>query len=246
MPIPTLRRHPRSHAKAHRYALSKLLLFYTSNERLPDDYFVRHLELPPEDAKQLHAKYYKEYGLAISGLVKHHKIDPMAYNHEVDDALPLDDIIKPDAQLRRLLSDIDKSKTKLWLFTNAHITHALRVVRLLGVGDMFEGVTYCDYTKQPLLAKPHTEMFEKAEREAGVATRIDCYFVDDSLLNCRHATARGWTVVHKIEKEDAEPKVAGGKYLVRDLEELRNIFPEFFMQDAASSVANRKENPSQL
>ena len=28
----------------------------------------------------------------------------------------------------------DKAKVKLWLFTNAHITHGKRVVRLLGVG----------------------------------------------------------------------------------------------------------------
>ena len=199
-----------------------------------DDYFVRHLELPPDDARQLHAKYYKDYGLAISGLVKYHKIDPMAYNREVDDALPLDDLIKPDSRLRRLLADIDKSAVKLWLFTNAHITHAQRVVKLLGVDDMFEGITFCDYSKEPLLAKPHADMFEKAERESGSGETNDCYFVDDSLLNCQHATARGWTVVHKLEYEDAEPENRGIKYQVRDLDELRDIFKQFFRHKAGS------------
>jgi hypothetical protein len=38
-------------------------------------------------ASLLHQKYYKEYGLAIEGLTRHHKIDPLVFNYEVDDAL---------------------------------------------------------------------------------------------------------------------------------------------------------------
>ena len=212
---------------------------------LIDDYFVRHLELSPDDARLLHAQYYKDYGLAISGLVKHHKIDPLAYNCEVDDALPLDDIIKPDPRLRQLLADMDKTKVKLWLFTNAHITHAKRVVRLLGVEDMFDGLTYCDYEKQPLIAKPHAKMFDKAEFEAGATSSEHCYFVDDSLLNCGHARARGWKVVHKIEKDDPAPVTPAGQHQVRDLEELRDIFPQFFKNTEASARTSR-EPSSQL
>ncbi|KAL2040332.1 hypothetical protein N7G274_006775 [Stereocaulon virgatum] len=197
-------------------------------QELIDKYFVLHLELSPEDAVMLRRQYYKDYGLAITGLVKHHKIDPLAYNREVDDALPLDDIIKPDTRLRQLLLDMDKSKVKLWLFTNAHITHGRRVVKLLGVEDLFEGITYCNYEQIPLVAKPHAEMFDKAEAEAGAASSEDCYFVDDSLLNCEHASARGWKVVHKIEREDPPPATAAGLHQVYDLEDLREIFPWFF------------------
>ena len=198
---------------------------------LIDAYFVRHLSLPPEEATKLHQRYYKDYGLAISGLVKHHQIDPLAYNGEVDDALPLENVLTEDEALRRLLGDIDTSKVKLWLFTNAHITHAQRVVRLLGVQSFFEGVTYCDYGRTPLIAKPHIEMFEKAEREAGAdGRRREYYFVDDSALNCRHATERGWTVVHKIEEEDLESDMRVGQYQIRDLQELRWLFPNFFQK----------------
>ncbi|KAL8940813.1 MAG: hypothetical protein Q9211_002099 [Gyalolechia sp. 1 TL-2023] len=125
----------------------------------------------------LHHKYYQDYGLAISGLVMHHKVDPLEYNREVDDALPLDGLITPNSELRQLLEDMDNSKVKLWLFTNAHITHGQRVVRLLGIEDLFEGITFCDYRKMPFVCKPHREMFEKAEAEAGVTAAEDCYFV---------------------------------------------------------------------
>lgn len=146
---------------------------------LIDDYFIRHLELNQEDAFKLHQEYYKNYGLAIEGLVRHHKIDPLEYNRQVDDAIPLESILSPDAQLRKLLLDIDTSKVKLWLFTNAYVTHGKRVVRLLGVEDLFEGITFCDYAAPQILCKPHEEMFEKAMKEAGVQAWEDCYFVGE-------------------------------------------------------------------
>ena len=144
---------------------------------LINDYFVRHLSLSDEDANMLHQKYYKDYGLAVSGLALHHRIDPLEFNREVDDALPLDGLITPNPQLRQLLADFDRAKVKMWLFTNAYITHAQRVIGLLGIEDMFEGITYCDYGKIPLHPKPHTEMYEKAESEAGVSSIDDCFFV---------------------------------------------------------------------
>jgi pyrimidine and pyridine-specific 5'-nucleotidase len=133
-----------------------------------------------EDAIRLHAKYYQEYGLAIEGLVRHHKVDALEYNAKVDDALALEDVIKPNPALRQLLQDIDRSKVRLWLFTNAYITHGKRVIRLLDVEDQFEGITYCDYGSEKFYCKPHVEMFEKAMKEAGVNSVKNCYFVGRS------------------------------------------------------------------
>ena len=144
---------------------------------LIDQYFIKHLELSRDDAYKLHQEYYKTYGLAIEGLVRHHKIDPLEYNRQVDDALPLESIIFPDPELRKLLEDMDKTKVKLWLFTNAYVNHAKRVVRLLGVDDLFEGMTFCDYAQEKMLCKPHPDMFAKAMAAAGVKEMKDCYFV---------------------------------------------------------------------
>ncbi|KAL1973022.1 hypothetical protein VTN31DRAFT_6564 [Thermomyces dupontii] len=197
-------------------------------QELIDIFFVKHLSLTIEDATMLHQKYYKEYGLAIQGLTRHHKIDPLEFNREVDDALPLDRILRPDARLRRFLLDLDRSRVKPWLLTNAYVTHAKRVVRLLGVEDCFEGLTYCDYAAERLVCKPNEEMWEKAEREAGAESVDKCFFVDDSHLNCRHAQARGWTAVHFVEPDLPVPEAPASKYMIRDLEELRDLFPQFF------------------
>lgn len=148
---------------------------------LIDEYFVTHLALSKQDAADLHQKYYREYGLAIEGLVRHHTVDPLDFNAKVDDAVSLENILKPDAQLQKLLSDIDTSKVKLWLFTNAYVNHGKRVVKLLGVEQFFGGLTYCDYGAPDLklVAKPHKDMFKKAMREAGVNDVKDCYFVGE-------------------------------------------------------------------
>jgi pyrimidine and pyridine-specific 5'-nucleotidase len=98
----------------------------------------------------------------------------------VDDALPLDEILKPDPKLRKLLEDIDTSKVRLWLLTNAYVTHGKRVVKLLGVDDLFDGITWCDYSQSDVVAKPQAAMYQKAMKEAGIEKIEDCYFVGKS------------------------------------------------------------------
>ncbi|KAK3067761.1 suppressor of deletion of TFIIS [Teratosphaeriaceae sp. CCFEE 6253] len=196
--------------------------------QLIDKYFQSHLSLSQEDAFTLHQRYYKDYGLAIEGLVRHHKVDPLEYNEKVDDALPLDDVIKPNVQLRKLLEDIDRTKVKLWLFTNAYITHGQRVVRLLDLDDCFEGITYCDYGAEKLICKPRREMYDKAMREAGAGDVSQCYFVDDSALNAEAATEYGWRAAHLVEPLMKSPEQPVADFQIAHLEELRTIFPELF------------------
>lgn len=115
--------------------------------------------------------------MAIEGLVRHHKVDPLEYNSKVDDALPLEDVLKPDSELRKLLEDIDRTNVRLWLFTNAYITHGKRVVKLLGIDDLFEGITYCDYSARRFVCKPNKEIYAQAQRDAGALSADQCYFV---------------------------------------------------------------------
>lgn len=213
---------------------------------LIDNYFQNHLSLSPEDATVLHQRYYKDYGLAIEGLVRHHKVDPLEYNEKVDDALPLDDIIKPDPKLRKLLQDLDPEKVRLWLFTNAYVNHGKRVTRLLGVDDLFDGMTFCDYGAERLLCKPSKEMYDKAMKEANAPSVGDCYFVgsyvpdpqfldrftnivpDDSALNAGAAKTYGWKTAHLVEPTATPPPEPVSQHQISNLEELRKIFPEIF------------------
>ena len=120
--------------------------------------------------------------------------DPLEYNRQVDDTLELDTVLRPSAALTNLLSRIDRTRVKTWILTNAYITHANRVLKLLDVERFFDGmspalfanllnllgVTYCDYGQEILICKPKPEMYYKAMMEAGVNDKRKCFFVDDS------------------------------------------------------------------
>jgi pyrimidine and pyridine-specific 5'-nucleotidase len=163
--------------------------------------------------------------------VQHHQVNALEFNEKVDDALPLDSILKPNPSLRQLLLDIDRENVKLWLLTNAYITHGTRVVKLLGVDDLFEGITYCDYAVKDVgkfIAKPDKAMYERAMKDAGVEEGGDCYFVDDSYINAKGAQELGWSTAHLIEPGEKIPENPASKFAVRDLEELRLVFPELF------------------
>ncbi|KAI1435479.1 pyrimidine 5'-nucleotidase [Xylaria sp. CBS 124048] len=191
-------------------------------------YFETYLDLSPQAAIDLHAKYYKTYGLAIGGLMRFHQVDPLHFNSKVDDALPLEDLIQPRPEIVRLLRDINRNEVKLWLFTNAYVNHAKRVVKILGIDDIFEGITYCDYTSLPFKSKPEKEMFNKAMEDAGVERMEDCYFVDDNYYNCRTAEEIGWNSAHLVEDGMPVPEKQASKHQIEHLEELRGTFPHLF------------------
>ena len=97
----------------------------------------------------------------------------------MDDALPLETLLKPDPCLQEFLSSIDRSKVRLRCLTNAYVTHARRVLRILGVEGFFEDVTFCEYGVLPFLCKPQHGMYRKAMVEAGVEDLGACFFVGE-------------------------------------------------------------------
>lgn len=202
------------------------------------DYIANTLSLDDESADFLHKNYYRQFGLAIEGLVRFNHIDAMDYNRKVDDALPLDTILKPEPLLRQLLESVDRSKVKLWLFTNAYKTHGRRVVKLLGLEGLFDGITFCDYAERPLVCKPKTVMFKKAMQESGVSDESKCYYVDDSSLNCDAAVKLGWK--HVIHFTEGVPSTSG-KSQIDTLWELPEVVPNLFVKDLADAAIRAKE-----
>ncbi|KAH3672070.1 hypothetical protein WICMUC_004471 [Wickerhamomyces mucosus] len=197
-----------------------------------NDYVRTTLNLSKDDAQQLQSKYYHQYGLAIQGLVKFHKINAIEYNEKVDDSLPLQDILYPDPELRQLLINLRLTGkvSRLWLFTNAYKNHALRVIRLLGIADLFDGLTYCDY-EQPdeILCKPNPEFFQTALKQAGCSNFENCLFVDDSSANVLTAkNLKFKNIVHFIERDQDLGTTPHGVELIRNILDLPKILPEIF------------------
>ncbi|KAJ3295042.1 hypothetical protein HK104_003047 [Borealophlyctis nickersoniae] len=184
-------------------------------------YFTK-LGLPDEEAAKLHQRYYTQYGLAVRGLVKHHQIDPVAYDEEVDGGLPLEQLLKPDPELREILATLQGAKK--WAFTNAGRAHATRVLRTLGIEDQFAGLTYCDYSEPNFTCKPEIPYYERAMREAGISDHAKCYLVDDSASNIDTAKKLGWTTVHVADELPSDH----GHHQILDIHQLPRVLPEFW------------------
>lgn len=174
------------------------------------DYFKDTLSLTDDDAHNLHMHYYKTYGLALEGLVRNHKVDALEYNRRVDDSLDLKKVLPPNQELRDMLLRMKASGKfdTFWLVTNAYKNHALRVVSFLGIGDLFDGLTYCDYSLFPIVCKPMPQFYYRCLETIGVdradaESMADLHFVDDSEINVKAAHDLGLGhVVHFVEMDN--------------------------------------------
>jgi len=202
-------------------------------------YFV-WLGLSHEEAHELHHRYYKTYGLALRGLVKHHDVDPLDFNEKCDGSLPLEDMIDPDPSIRKLFQDIDRSKARVWALTNAYKTHATRVLKILNVDDLIDGLVFCNYEDQNFSCKPERDYYDQALKKAGVTDPSKCYFIDDSRTNIDAANSFGWGhCIHFCERgltatEGGIEKIIGDDENLADdavasLNDLRKVWPELFL-----------------
>jgi len=207
-------------------------------------YFVS-LGLSDEEASQLHLQYYTQYGLALRGLRRHYAVDPLDFDEKCDASLPLEEMLSPDPGVRKLLEDIDRSKCRVWALTNAYRTHAERVLRVLELQDLIEGVVFCDYKEgdDDFICKPEPAFYHRAMRQAGVQDPQRCLFVDDSISNVEGAKRVGW--IHSVHFREHGPEgvealsinsmakeliTKDGIPIINDLQQLREVWPDIFVQ----------------
>ncbi|EDO19170.1 hypothetical protein Kpol_1050p27 [Vanderwaltozyma polyspora DSM 70294] len=214
---------------------------YAQSTRIQDlmvrailNYLENYLGLDPDQAQYINKTYYREYGLLIKGLALHNGVNALEYNSMVDDSLPLQRVLKPDLKLRDVLEKLKSSGKfdKLWLFTNAYKNHALRCIRILGIADLFDGITYCDYNQSPdnFICKPDPRAFEKARLQSGLGSYSNGYFIDDSGSNVSVGLELGMRVIQVVE--DQEDEILGptpkGAIVVKKVTELDSSIPDLF------------------
>ncbi|KAI8146505.1 pyrimidine 5'-nucleotidase [Fennellomyces sp. T-0311] len=186
------------------------------------DYMI-NMGIPEKEAHKLRAQYFQDYGLALRGLQKHYNVDALDYDKQVDGGLPLDDILKPDTELRNMLATLNS--TRKWVFTNAYYPHAERCLKLLGIDDQFEGMTFADYREPDFACKPEVGAYEKAMKEAGVTDPSQCYLVDDSAINVDIAKSLGWVTVHVASDPE---KSNHGHFQIGGIHDLPKVLPHLW------------------
>ncbi len=162
-------------------------LWQTMRARI-GDYMHERLGIPREDIPRLREKFFREYGTTLRGLQHFYPIDTqdyLAYVHDV----PLEKYIQPNPALRAALAALPLER---WVLTNADAAHAHRVLRFLGIEDLFHGVV--DTLAMHPYCKPQPEGFAIALQQVGRPAAA-CILVDDLPTTTRAARALGFYTV---------------------------------------------------
>ncbi len=183
-----------------------------------NEYMNEILGLPPDQVAILRRSYYESYGTTLRGLQIHHRVQAeefLAYVHD----LPLENYLRPDPELRNLLSSLSQPK---YIFTNADSAHATRVLQMLNISPYFHGIIDVRYMNYH--CKPEVEAYRFALRMAGMNNAQECLMIDDSARNLVMANKLGFTTV----LVGVDGTISAADYNVKSLKELPSILPQLW------------------
>lgn len=185
------------------------------------EYMHERIGMKPEEVPAIRRKYFEAYGTTLRGLQIHHQVDADDYLAYVHD-LPLEKFIGPAPELRQILLSLPQPK---WIFTNADSAHALRVLAILGLQDLFTGIV--DVRAIQFACKPEADAYARAMKLAGETDPDRCVMLDDSPRNLAPAHALGFftVLVGKVEPNPAANRS------IRSLLELPGTVPELWLDD---------------
>lgn len=125
------------------------------------DYVAECLSIGPQEARKIQKKYFMEYGTTLSGMMKHHNVDPdhfLDYVHDIDFSP-----IKKSPDLINALASLEGRKL---IYTNADAAYSAKVLARLGITEHIESIF--DINAAELLPKPAILSYEKFLRDHDV------------------------------------------------------------------------------
>lgn len=157
--------------------------------QLMTEYVVHHLGIDEHAAIALRQHYYKRYGATLSGLKRHHAIDPQHFLRTTHDPLELLPLMKWDRSVDAILGHLPGRKIML---SNGPQDYIEGVSDRMGITRHFSalyGIERVDY-----LCKPDPHAFRTVLREEHCRA-ARCIMVEDNLDNLRTAKRLGMRTV---------------------------------------------------
>ena len=153
-------------------------------------YIMSELKLEEEAACLLRQHYWRIYGATLKGLMRHHRVHPQHFlqtTHQLDD---LHNMVRTVKRLRHTLQQLSGRKV---VFTNAPMSYAKRVLKLLAIDDLFDTVFSVESSR--FHPKPALRGFQHL-LQALKASPGDCILLEDSLPALMTAKRLGMKTIH--------------------------------------------------
>lgn len=165
--------------------------------RAMTQYIMDQLNLDEHEAHQLRQHYWRIYGATLKGLMQHHGVDAYHFLKETHALMDLPNMVVQVKRLRHMLQNLNGRKV---IFTNAPRAYALRVLDILGIGDMFDLVFSVESTQ--FHAKPSVRGFRLLLKSIKAEPK-NCIMLEDNLpalMTAKRLGMRTIWVTKKLQK----------------------------------------------
>lgn len=141
------------------------------------EYIERHLGVDKEEATRLRQTYWDRYGATLTGLVRHHGVDPRHFLHETHQFEDLSRMVVFERGLQAMLQRLPGRKI---IFSNAPRHYTEAILRLAGIRQAFDAVYSIEQLR--FRPKPAISGFLRILRRERLEAKR-CIMVEDSLAN---------------------------------------------------------------
>jgi len=157
------------------------------------EYLVRELGLARDDADVLRHDYWRRYGATLLGVVRHHGVEPAHFLHHTHLLPGLEGRVHGHPHDFDAIARLPGRK---FILTNAPRAYALRVLGVLGIARLFDGVLAIEDLRMfgRLRPKPDARMLRRVAVMLGVAPSR-CVLVEDTLVHQKAARRIGMATV---------------------------------------------------
>ncbi len=157
------------------------------------EYIVRELAMTPSEADALRRAYWLRYGATLLGLLRHHGVRAEHFLHHTHVLPGLEDAVHGDAHD---LAALRALRGRKYILTNAPRAYTERVLGVLGIASVFDGVIAVEDMRMfgELRPKPDARMLRRLAAQLGVpASR--CVLIEDTLAHQKAARSIGMQTV---------------------------------------------------
>jgi putative hydrolase of the HAD superfamily len=151
------------------------------------------LGLSTEEASALRRRYWLKYGATLLGLVRHHGVKAGHFLHHTHLLPGLESRVRGH---RADIAALQRLRGRRWILTNAPQAYAQRVLGVLGIGHLFDGVLSIEdmHMFGDLRPKPDARMLRRVAARLRVPPSR-CVLVEDTLVHQKAARRVGMGTV---------------------------------------------------
>ena len=157
--------------------------------RAMTDFIIRELAVDEAEAHRLRLNYWAQYGATLTGLVRHHGVDPHHFLEDTHHFPDLPAVLVHDRGTGHVLNKLPGKKI---LFSNGPARYAKSILRAMKIERHFDGLYAIEHLN--FRPKPQTPAYLKLLKELQVPARR-CILVEDTAINLKPAKALGMRTI---------------------------------------------------